>query len=91
MLPALKHRQLGLKQGIASAQPCLQAAVIGKATTLMGRDVNCEATCNGVTVFTPGTTSNNPTPQSSVYTTGYRYVAGSNTTMVNNQDAFVVS
>jgi Beta-propeller repeat len=55
-----------------------------KSTTFLG------AVINGVTVFTPGTTSNNPAPQSSVYTTGYRYVAGSNTSIVTNQDAFVV-
>jgi hypothetical protein len=56
-----------------------------KSTTFLG------ASIGGITVFTPGTTSNNPAPQSSVYTTGYRYVAGSNTSIVNNQDAFVVA
>jgi hypothetical protein len=55
-----------------------------KSTTFLG------ASIGGITVFTPGTTSNDPAPQSSVYTTGYRYVAGSNTSIVNNQDAFVV-
>jgi hypothetical protein len=55
-----------------------------KSTTLLG------ATINGVTVFTPGTSSNNPAPQSSVYTTGYRYAPGSYVNNVTNQDAFVV-
>jgi hypothetical protein len=55
-----------------------------KSTTFLG------ASIGGIALFTPGTTSNNPAPQSSVYTTGYRYVAGSNTSIVNNQDAFVV-
>jgi Beta-propeller repeat len=54
------------------------------STTFLG------AAINGISVFTPGTTSNNPAPQSSVFTTGYRYVFGSDTSNVNNQDAFVV-
>lgn len=55
-----------------------------KSTNFLG------AAINGITIFSPVATTNNPTPQASVITTGYRYAPGTDTSNVDNQDAFVV-
>lgn len=55
-----------------------------KSTNFLG------AAINGITIFSPIPTPNNPTPQASVITTGYRYGPDTDTINVDNQDAFVV-